>query len=448
MKGNLDFPKSAHEASGPKGCPFAGSLPSLAWNILKFFESITAKYGDIALFKLGRKKIYLISHPKDLETLYADERKGHYTRKFFHEAYKPAFGNGVFNSYGETWKQQRQILQPYFQKRQVEAWFPIMREETERAFHQLAKQRPKMLQAEQMILPLVQSIMSRVLFGQSLEDEDSQQAVTAINIVSQHTVVRSIFAFIFNGVLNRLPTPGNRRYQRALEVIDLSMNNLRLKAEKNGDNEGLITQLIPLFSPQELRDHLFTLFFAGQDTTVNAIAFALYYLGQHPDIQQRAREEIKFVLAEKESLSYEDLKRLSFTESVINEAMRLSPPAYASYRDVVGEQQLSDTLISDQAILVFSPYITHRHKDFWQEPDKFNPDRFMKGIGREKFSFMPYGGGMRTCLGLNLARVEILMVVALFIQDFHWVLPENFKAKFVPHMTLKAKKGITLTLLE
>lgn len=446
LRGNRQ--PSLEDAAGPKGCPFVGSLPSLAWNILKFFESMSKKYGDIVLFKLGSKKIYLISHPKDIETLYAGERKGHYTRKFFHEAYKPAFGNGIFNSYGETWEKQRKILQPYFQKREIEAWFPIIREEAEQAIDQLAQQHPETLQAEQVILPLVQSIMSRVLFGRPLDDEDSLQAVAAINTVSQHTVVRSMLAFIFNGALNRLPTPGNRKYQRALETIDHTINNLRLKAEQASDDQCLINKLAPLFSAQELRDHMFTLFFGGQDTTVNAIAFTLYYLGQYPDIQQRAREEVNSVLTEKGSLGYKELKQLKFTESIVNESMRLSPPAYASYRDVVGEQQMGGALIRDKSIIVFSPYMTHRHKGVWSNPEQFKPERFMTGAKLEKFAFMPYGGGMRTCLGLNLAQVEMLTVVALFLHRFQWTLPNNFQAKFIPHMTLKAKKGITLKLLE
>lgn len=443
-----DLQNTSREAPGPRGCPFAGSLPALAWNILRFFETVTSQYGDIALFKLGRKKVYLISHPKDLATLFADERKGRYSRKFFHDAYKPSFGNGIFNSYGDTWQKQRLILQPYFQKRGIKAWFPILREEAELTIQRLAGTRPNTIQLEQEILPLVQSIMCRILFGQPLEDEDSRQAVEAINMVSQHNVVRLISSFVFNGVFNRLPTPGNLRFQRALVVIDQALNNLRFKAEETGDDNCLIKKLAPRFSQQELRDHLFTLFFGGQDTTVNAIAFTLYYLGQYPDIQERARAEVEAVLTEESTLTYEDLKRLSYTECVINESMRLSPPAYASYRDVEGDQQMKDIRIRDRAILVISPYMTHRHPDFWPDPERFDPDRFVNRVGSESFAFMPYGGGMRTCLGMNLARVEILTIVALFLRRFHWTLPENFEAKFVPHMTLKAHKGITLKFLE
>ncbi|MCF6253026.1 MAG: cytochrome P450 [Methylococcaceae bacterium] len=446
---NTDSKEDVYDAPGPKGCPFVGSLPSLAWDLLGFFESITRKYGDIVLFKLGRKHIYLISHPKDIERLYAGERKGQYTRKFFHEAYKSAFGNGIFNSYGESWKKQREILQPYFQKRAIETWFPVIREETEHTIQQLAKKNgSEVLHAEQAILPLVQSIMSRILFGKSLEDEDSQQAVMAINTVSQRTVVRSMLAFIFNGVLNRLPTPGNLKYQKALKTINQTINNLKLKAEREGDDKKcLMNQLTPLFDPQELRDHLFTLFFAGQDTTVNAIAFTLYYLGKYPDIQQQARKEVELMMSGKAHLDYQDLKHLQFTESVINESMRLSPPAYATYRDVEGNQKMGNTIIKDKSILVFSPYVTHRHHGVWKNPEQFNPERFINGE-IQKLSFMPYGGGMRTCLGLNLARVEILTVVALFLHRFQWTIPDDFKVKFIPHMTLKSRKGIILKMLE
>jgi enediyne biosynthesis protein E7 len=439
---------AGQEAPGPKGCPFAGSLPALAWHILRFFEAITATYGDIVLFKLGRKKVYLISHPHDLATLYAEERQGYYSREFFHEPYRASFGNGIFNSYGEAWKKQRSILQPYFQKRESEAWFPIIHAETQRALQALADSQSKTVQAEQMTLPLIQAIMSRILFGQPLEDDDSRQAIAAINTVSQHNVVRLIRAFIFNGVLNRLPTPGNRKFNQALVNINQAMTNLRLKAEAAGDDACLISKLAPHFNPQELRDHLFTLFFGGQDTTVNAIAFTFYYLAQHPAIQQRARDEIQGVLATSGQLTYADLNQLPFIDSVINESMRLSPPAYASYRDVVGAQQMRGFSIDDQALLVFSPYLTHRHQEVWPDPERFDPERFMSGTGVDKFAFMPYGGGQRICLGLHLARVEILTVVALFLNQFQWTLPANFKATFIPHMTLKARKGITLTLLD
>jgi len=432
------------EAPGPRGCPVAGSLPMLAWNILRFFERVTANHGDIALFKLGRKKVYLISHPKDLATLFNDERKGGYSRQFFHEPYKPSFGNGIFNSYGETWQKQRRILQPYFQKREIEAWFPILREETELAIQRLTQRQQENIHVEREILPLVQSIMCRILFGRPLDDEDSRRAVEAINTVSRYNVTRSISAFILNGVFNRLPTPGNRKFHQALDDIDRTLTNLRLKAEQAGDDGSLISQLAPHFDAQELRDHLFTLFFGGQDTTVNAIAFTLYYLGKYPMIQQRAAAEVESVLGATGPLSYRDLTRLSYTDSVINESMRLAPPAYASYRDVIGDQQLRDVRIRDRSLVVFSPYLTHRHPEFWPDPERFDPERFMSGSAQERFAFVPYGGGMRTCLGLNLARVEILTVVALLLQHFQWTLPENHSVKFVPHMTLKARKGITI----
>ncbi|MBU2570483.1 MAG: cytochrome P450 [Gammaproteobacteria bacterium] len=444
MNRTSDPQNRLREAPGPKGCPLTGSLPMLASNILRFFERVTANHGDIALFTLGRKKVYLISHPKDLATLFADERKGGYSRQFFHEAYKPSFGNGIFNSYGETWQKQRQILQPYFQKRAIEAWFPILREETELTIQRLTTRQQPHIDVEREILPLVQSIMCRILFGRPLDDDDSRRAVEAINTVSRYNVTRSISAFILNGVFNRLPTPGNRKFHQALDDIDRTLTNLRVKAEQAGDDSSLIAQLAPHFAAQELRDHLFTLFFGGQDTTVNAIAFTLYYLGKHPMIQQRAAAEIESVVGATGPLAYQDLKRLSYTDSVINESMRLAPPAYAAYRDVIGDRQLRDARIRDRSLVVFSPYLTHRHPDFWQDPERFDPERFMSGSAQERFAFMPYGGGMRTCLGMNLARVEILTVVALLLHHFQWTLPENYPVKFVPHMTLKARKGITI----
>ncbi len=135
-------------------------------------ENISAKYGDIVLYKLGRKKVYLISHPKQIASFYTAERNGHYGKKFFHEAYKPAFGNGILNSDGEDWKRQREILQPYFQKKEVVHWFPLIQNETRQFLESLAaSDKQNTIQVEKAVLPLVQSIMCRILFGRPLQDE-------------------------------------------------------------------------------------------------------------------------------------------------------------------------------------------------------------------------------------------------------------------------------------
>ncbi|MGZ8226604.1 MAG: cytochrome P450 [Methylococcaceae bacterium] len=432
---------------GPRGCPFVGSLPALSWNLLGFFQKISLIYGRVSSFRLGRKSIYLVTHPGDIAKIFAGERKGLFSRQFFHQLYKPVFGNGVFNSYGEDWKHQREILQPYFQKRETDKWFPFLYAETETFINAIASGQYSAFHAEKEVLPFLQSIMCRFLFGQPLEDSRARNIVDGIATVGKQTLINSLFAFIFRWNYS-LEATGNAKFQQSQAMIDQAINDLRIEALQNPDCNALIKLLDKHFSAKELRDHTFTIFFAAQDTTVNDIAFTLFYLAKHPDIQAKARREIENLDATGENATFtlSDLKKLTFVGCVISESLRLSPPFYAAYRDVLGAQQLNGYTLKDDSLVVISPYVTHRHPDFWDDPDSFKPERFIERESKP-FTYYPYGGGMRTCLGMHFAQTHILIFMVLLLQKFQWTLAKGYeKPKFVPFATLRAKHGIKLQL--
>jgi enediyne biosynthesis protein E7 len=181
--------KNLMEPKGPKGFPLIHSMPFIAWDQLKFFTDIREKYGNIAKYKMFGFTCYLVSHPDDLAEVYKKEKQQTTIQKeFFHKAIYEYFGDGLLNSYGKTWKTQRKLLKPYFQKSESPKWFPVIVEETVNHL-QNAAQFDK-TNGKDVIVPLIQSIMCRILFGVKPESESSKELIQAIELVSDKLLDR------------------------------------------------------------------------------------------------------------------------------------------------------------------------------------------------------------------------------------------------------------------
>ena len=255
-----------HEPRGPKGLPIIHSFLDTAVNVLQFLMSTREKYGDIAKYKIFGINHYLVSLPEDIAQVYKEETKGAFSKNLFHEVLYPFFGNGLLNSNGKDWEQQRKQIQPFFHKSKIPNWFPLVVEEAQRHFKVISPQ-PSELQSTNLMQSLVQSIMSRILFGLKLDNEDSKATVAAIEGVSERMADHGLKSFIFNGILNKLPTPANLKFKQELQTIDYSIRKI---SERNDakDEAALLPLFAQFMSPKELRDQLFTLYFAGQETTV------------------------------------------------------------------------------------------------------------------------------------------------------------------------------------
>lgn len=431
----------SHELEGEEGLPFVHSFPSIAWNLLSFLTKLQQRYGDIARYKIFGITNYLVSHPDDIAQVFKDEKSGIYEKKRFHNAMYPSFGNGLFNSYGKDWEKQRKQLQPFFKKSKASQWFfPIVNESLEqfKAIGESAE-----INAENVIQPLMQSIMNNILFGVTENNKNSKELICAIDFISKQITNHSIKAFIFDGFLNKLPTPGNIKYKAALKLLDETIRDIsETKRSKDISFLSIFSQHIP---PAELRDQLFTLYFAGQETTVSTILWVLYYLAKYPEHQEKARLEVLEHWPTRNDVKFHSLDHLIFLNAAIDESMRLSPAAYATYRDVEQDTQLSLYKIKKNALVALSMYITHRHPDLWEQPLEYKPERFLSRTNKS-YAFYPYGGGKRMCIGMHLARMEITTIVALFVTEFKFTLKPGVDVKQLTHMTLKPKDGLALIL--
>ena len=438
--------KKLMEPKGPKGWPLINSVPAIARNPLKFFTKIRGKYGDIASYKMFGFISYLVSQPNDIATVFkAEKQQGTFEKEFFHNALYDYFGDGLFNSVGENWEVQRKQLKPYFQKSENSKWFPIIVEETLSHIQTVSDQ--SKINGKDLVMPVVQAVMCRVLFGIKPENESSAELIKALELVSKKLLTQSIGAFFFNGLLNKLPTPGNIEYKHALKTIDHSITKMSADTDINKSG-GLLPLLAEQMSPKQIRDQLFTLFFAGQDTTANAILWTLYHLAKYPDVQNKVRKEVNFLWtnpSEVSSVTAEKIEQMQYLNAVIDESMRLYPPVYATYRDVKEETVLGGYQLKKDTLLILSMYVTHRHPDLWENPDKFDPERFINQKIKG-FSFYPYGGGKRICLGMHLAKMEITTILALLVANLNFELEPGYKIKEEVYVVLRPKDGLPLNV--
>lgn len=197
---------------------------------------------------------------------------------------------------------------------------------------------------------------------------------------------------------------------------------------------------------KQLRDEVLTLMIAGHETTANALAWTWYLLAKHDDVAKRLDRELAEVLGGA-TPTVEDLPRLSYTRMVIEESMRLYPPAWATSRNAIAADGIGGFGIPAKSVVLLSPFVTHRHPDVWKRPDEFDPERFSpdRAAARPRFAYYPFGGGPRLCIGNAFALTEMSLVVATVAQRYRLELtkPER-EIEPAALITLRPRGGIAM----
>ncbi|HSO36837.1 MAG TPA: cytochrome P450, partial [Labilithrix sp.] len=262
-----------------------------------------------------------------------------------------------------------------------------------------------------------------------------------------------------------VPTPANLRFKKAKKTIDDVV--YRLIAERrsqaavsgefgsdllgmlmaaSGDPDASDPEARDGMSDQELRDEIITMILAGHETTANLLSWTFHLLARHPEVERRVREEARRVLGDRDPV-LEDVKALSYTRMVIEEGLRLYPPAWVFERQAVAEDTLGGYPIEKGAIIGICPYVMHRHPDHWDNPEVFDPERFLpeRSAGRARYAYIPFGGGPRTCVGNHFALMEAQILLAMIVREQRLELVPGHAVVLDPVITLRPKTGIMVT---
>ncbi|MEV5243119.1 cytochrome P450 [Streptomyces cinnamoneus] len=410
--------------AGPRGLPLLGNLLTFGKDPLAFFVRLRDDFGDVVSWQLGPRPSLFVSRPEHIaEVLGAVEQT--YDTLEIGWALKQVVGNSVLLARGADWRRKRALVQPTVRPRQVRSYAATM---VDCAEVLAGRWRPgQRIDVRREMARLTQRIVVRTLFGNDLQGRGSLLA-NAMAVVQRETgtELRGINLFLPSWVR----TPSRRRLLAAVGVIDAEVGRL-IRARQTGpadeERDDLLSRLLAArddqgrsLSAREVRDEAVTLWAAGHETTSTALTWTWYLLSASPSARAALTEELDRVLGGRPPV-YEDYERLTWTQQVIKEAMRLYPPAWL-IPAVAGEgATLAGRPLEQGTIVWCSQWSTHRDARWFRDPAAFRPERWAADAPEPvpDHAWFPFGGGQRTCLGARFALVEAALVLATLAQRFH-----------------------------
>ncbi|CCH55669.1 cyc2 [Fibrisoma limi BUZ 3] len=436
------------------GLPFIGNTLEYVRGPLPFLNRLQEQYGQSRAVRIALGGLTTILLLKPEETRYVlQENNRNYGRGRSFAVLRQFLGNGLLTSEGDFWRRQRRLAQPAFHKQKLAILAETMIDEAVAWADRLQQADHKgPVNVTSATIDATLRIVSRTLFGSVLTDgvDNLSNALASLNHLANNTLINPI------RLPKWIPTPNQRAFRRATETVDRLIHQIiqtrRASAESHDDLLDMLLraedeETSERMSDQQLRDEVVTLFIAGHETTATSLAWTLHLLANHPDVQARAKAEVETVLAERDRPSPEDLRSLTYLMQIIQESLRMYPPAWAMTRLSLGPDQLGDYAIKAGDGILLSPYVLHHDPASWPEPEQFNPDRFLPERVKERhpYAFLPFGGGPRLCIGNQFALMEMQVMLAVLLQRFI-IKPTGQPIDAQPLITLRSKQAVTVFL--
>ena len=439
----------AHAVPSPRGLPLLGHLLDLRRDPLALLTRAHRECGPVAALKVGPIRVYAVFHPDGVRRVLVDNAANYVKGPLYAKA-APMLGQGLLLSEGLLWRRQRRSAQPSFQRARLLARLPPLAAAAARlaARWQQPAAAGTAIEVCGEMLALSLDAIGGLVFGDQMDDAAAPIALVLPRVIRH--IERSMSAP--HPVLARLPTAHNRRFRADLATIDATIAAL---IDRGGVGEDLLSQLRAArdddtgegMDDRQLRDEIKTLLLAGYDTTGHAMAWTWHLLAAHPDIQRRLHAELDATLAGRLPTA-DDLGRLPFAAQVLQESLRLFPPIWSFSRASVAADELCGRRIPAGALLTVNAYVAHRDPEFWEHPERFDPDRFdpARETSRPRFAYFPFGGGNRLCIGQHFATFEMLVTLAVLASRFTVTPADARRVEPVASLSLRPRDGIHVRL--
>ncbi|HWP42122.1 MAG TPA: cytochrome P450 [Blastocatellia bacterium] len=435
---------------GPKGKPVVGSLPEFRRDPLNFLLGLAREHGDVALFKLGPQEVYFINHPDYIRDVLVTHNRNFIKSRGLQMA-KRFLGEGLLTSEGEFHRRQRRLAQPAFHRQRINQYAAAMVDYAARTRDRW--QDKTTLDISQEMMRLTLAIVGKTLFDADVESEAKEIGRALSDIMKLFNRI----TMPFPNLLNKLPLPSNFRFLRASRRLDQTIYRIIDQRRASGEDRGDLLSMLLLaqddegdrsgMTDRQLRDEAMTIFLAGHETTANALTWIWYLLSQHPEVEAKLHREIDETLEGRLPAS-DDVPRLRYVDMVFAESMRLYPPAWVMGRQVLSDYPIGKYIAKSGAIILMSPYVMHRDARFYPNPSLFDPERWTPEARAErpKFTYFPFGGGPRVCIGEQFAWMESILVIATLAQRWRFRLAPGFRAEPKPMITLRQRYGMQMQL--
>lgn len=431
---------------------FGGHFLKFRRRPTEFLQTL-ANLGDVTFLKLGGNPAYFLNHPDFIRDLLVTSNAKFIKGRALQRS-KKLLGEGLLTSEGSAHLRQRRMISPAFHREKIKTYAEAMTEYAAKMANEWHAGEVRDIDQEMMRLTL--QIVGKTLFSANVEDEANEvgEALTAIIKMFNYLLLP------FSELLEKLPIPQARRFNRSKETLDKVIYGIINERRKSGEDKGDLLSMLLMaqdeddgatMSDEQVRDECLTLFLAGHETTANALTWTFYLLSQNPEKMAKLSEELDSVLPNEKIPSIEDLPNLKYTESVLAESMRLFPPAWAIGRLAVEEHEFGGYEIPKGALVLLSPFITHRDARFWDDADEFVPERWEKLSIKEagnKFIYFPFSKGVRSCIGEGFAWAEGILLIATLLRKWNLKLISEQKIGLSPLMTLRPKFGMKMKIEE
>lgn len=437
---------------GPKGSALAGSLRELNRGRLEFLVAMSRTYGDIVHFRMGPLlHVYMLNNPEFIHYALVEHpekfNRGPGLKRTAHQA----LGKGLLTSEGDFHKRQRKLVQPAFHAARITSYGEVMVDHTLRMMDEWQPGQERDIHSEMMKLTL--GIVSKTLFDAevSAEAEAIGEAIT----VGIHTVnERTTQPF---HLPDWIPTRKNRRRRQAADLMERTIMRIINERRASGEDKGDLLSMLLLavdedsggqMTRKQARDEAMTLFIAGHETTANALSWTWCLLAQHPEIMTKLTAELDSVVAGRPP-QVEDLARLPYTDMIIKEVLRLYPPAWAITRQPIEDVTLGGYNIPNGSLIIMSQYAMHHDPRYFDDPERFDPERFSAAHEKDipRYTYFPFGGGPRVCIGQSFAMMEARLILATMAQRYELALEPGQRVEMDPLVTLRPRDGIPMRLV-
>jgi cytochrome P450 len=433
---------------GPKRIiPLAGLL-AYRRGPLPFFQNLAAQYGDISYFRLGPQQAFFLNHPDYIKDVLIANHQS-FMKGLALQRAKRLLGEGLLTSEGEFHRRQRRLAQPAFHRQRIASYAAVMTEYAAQARKRWHDGETLDIWEEMMRLTL--AIVGKTLFDADVES-DAREVGAAMSVVMDlfNTVTLPFFE-----LLQKLPLPQLRRFDSAKAKLDTIIYRLIEERRRSGEDRGDLLSLLLLardpegdgsqMTDAQLRDEAMTIFLAGHETTANALTWTWYLLSQNAEVEAKLHEEIDAVLGARLP-AFADVAQLKYTEMVLAEAMRLYPPAWALGRMALSDYEIAGYVVPKGSLVLMSQYVMHHDVRYFPDPLRFDPERWttVARDARPQFSYFPFGGGPRRCIGEGFAWMEGILLIATLAQHWRMRLVPHHPVALKPVITLRPKHGMRM----
>jgi cytochrome P450 len=414
-------------------------------------ERIFREYGDIVRIPIVSDSRIFLNHPDYIEQVTVIQQSKFHKSKLTKDVTGRLLGEGLLISEGDFWRRQRRLAQPAFQRNRINEYAATMVESAEAQSRKWRDSEERDMAQEMMALTL--DIAVRTLFGTTLPGE-ARQVGRSLEFLMRYSLRRSRSPF---KLPDKWPTLANRRAEREIRFLDSLVYRIIDERKKLGDaseHNDLLSLLMAAMdedgsqmTPKQLRDEIMTLFMAGHETTALTLSWAWYLLSKNPSAETRLYEELRVVLAGRPP-SLVDLGQLPYLRGVVNEVLRLYPPAYILARTSIAPCTIGGYEFPVGSTFIFSQWVSHRDARFFGDPDAFIPERWLDGLEDRLPAgvYFPFGDGPRRCIGQNFALMEVVLVLATIAQKFQFRLVPGQKIVPDPLVTLRPRNGIRMRI--